>query len=736
MGVGHLMIGLLKVSPILRAHCQAHGHTPRQLRHLLRTRIGTGEGAPAGHAKLADRLVHLFERAKGKAGDEPVDDLPLVQALAEEKSGVAGDIVALVGLDPTKVRAAGEDEAPDSDAPVRYVERVVERRRPSRLEEMGRDLTKLAREGKLRNFVGRKEMIQRVLVVLARESKPNVALVGDAGVGKTAVVEGLAQRIASGQVPPSFQKTRLVAVDPSALTAGASLVGELEARLRGVIEEAQKDPNLVLFFDEMHGIMGLGGAALTAADVLKPALARGEIRVIGATTPAEFARFVEKDSAMSRRFERVEVEEPSPEEAIEILRGARERLEAHHDVTIEDLAITSAVNLSVRYLVNRRLPDKALDLLDEAAGRTRLSATVEADAKPRSLVIGRRQVAEALSARTKVPIEDLTKEERAGLSHLEEQVRKRVIGQEAAISAICRRVQAARVGLKPEGRPVGAFLLTGPSGVGKTRLAETVAELGFGKGSMTRIDLSEYQEAHSVSRLVGAPPGYVGHERGGALTEALRRKPHALVLLDEADKAHPAIFDVFLQVLEGGRITDGRGETIDAGQALFLFTSNHLADGKGTKKVGFGLTPEPAAAPAPSGGGGIGFGGGGAVMTDDKARKELGGRMRPEFIGRLDGVLKMELLAKDTYLAIAELLLAEASDRLARRGVTLVVEAGVAPLLGRSGSDDLGARPIRTRLERDVLGRASELLLGEDPVTTITVRVSEGALVVEPSGSE
>jgi ATP-dependent Clp protease ATP-binding subunit ClpC len=696
VGVGHLLIGLLKSSEILGDYCRSQQASPTALRATLRSRLATGTATVA--PTVSPRMTAVLSRASEICKNALVTDVDVVVAMSENVSGAPAEVLARLGLStPDEVRAHLGLVKTAHKSP---------RRGGSILEELGHDLCALSKSGKLRPSLGRRPLVKRLLVTLARENKPNALLVGEAGVGKTAIVEALAARIAQGEVPPEFASLKIIAIEPSSLVAGAGIVGTLEARLRAVVEEAAT-PDVVLFFDEIHSLLGLGTSSMSAADVLKPALARGEIRVIGATTPAEYQRFIEKDPATARRFELVEVLEPSVEETLAILEATRARLEAHHGVRIDPGAISAAVRLTVRYLPQRRLPDKAVDVLDEACARARFRSVPATG----PIVVDQAVVGEAVAARAGVAIESIDDDARESLLELEERVKRRVIGQDAAVRAITSAIRASRVGLKPVGRPVGAFFLAGPSGVGKTLLAESIAHEAFGDEAFLRIDLSEFSHAHETARLVGAPPGYVGYDRPGMLTGFLKQHPHAVVLFDEADKAHAAVLDLLLQLLDRGGITNGRGDTIDATNSLFLFASNHLAKNRAA----------------------VGFGAASAKPDADEARARLAGILRPEFVGRLDGVLHLTALDAAAFRRVAGLLVEGAKARVLERNVELEVDDAVLDHLAARGDAQLGARPIRTSVENDIVAPVSRALLerGVSARARTRVVVREGELRVE-----
>ncbi len=622
------------------------------------------------------------------------------------------------------------------------------------LDEFGRDLTALAKQDKLDPVIGRDKEIERVLQILSRRSKNNPVLIGEPGVGKTAIVEGLAQLVAKGSVPETLLGKRVVTLDLSSVVAGSKYRGEFEERLKKVLDEIRSSGEIILFIDEIHTLIGAGSAegAMDAANILKPALSRGELQCIGATTLDEYRKHIEKDAALERRFQPVMVNEPDEADSIAILRGLRDKYEAFHKVKISDEAIEAAVKLSMRYISDRFLPDKAIDLIDEAAAMLRLAAKTappnlqelqnelekvgkekeeaitaqdyERAAKLRDRekelqgklsaeraswdheqsdkrqCVGREEIAQVLSKWSGVPVSRLQEEEMDRLLRLEESLHKRVVGQDEAVSGVARAVRRARAGLKNSRRPIGSFLFLGPTGVGKTELAKTLAEDMFGtEDAMLRLDMSEYMEKHTVSRLMGAPPGYVGYDEGGQLTEAVRRRPYSVVLLDEIEKAHPDVFNVLLQVLEDGCLTDGQGRTVDFRNTILIMTSNVGARGIGKERtMGFETVKDEGAA-------------------DYEAMKshmlaELKNVFRPEFLNRIDEIIVFHPLAEKEIRSIAGLMVADIDKRLQEEGLSLSVSDEVLAELCQAGFDpEYGARPLRRVMVRRLEDPLSEALL-------------------------
>lgn len=641
------------------------------------------------------------------------------------------------------------------------------------LDGLARDLTKLAREKRLDPVVGRDSEVRRVVQILSRRTKNNPVLVGEPGVGKTAIVEGLAQRIISGDVPEDMRGKRLMMLDMGVLVAGTKYRGEFEDRLKKVIDEIYHDGQIILFIDELHTLIGAGGAegAIDASNILKPALARGELQTIGATTLDEYQKYIEKDSALERRFARVQVEEPTPEEAEEILKGLRPRYEDHHGVEITDEALHAAVSLSVRYINSRQLPDKAIDLMDESSAKVRLDSTdevselTELEDEIQDLVIEKEKtiqnqdfesaarlrlrekqlsetleqakikaakqengyidqvtdedVAAVVSQWTGVPLQQLEKKESQRLLDLEKVLHKRVVGQEEAVKAISRAIRRARSGLKDPNRPIGSFMFLGPTGVGKTELAKALAEAMFGsEEALIRVDMSEYMEKYSTSRLIGSPPGYVGYEEGGQLTEKIRQKPYSVILLDEVEKAHPDVFNILLQVLDDGHLTDSKGRKVDFRNTILIMTSNIGAtEIREEKNVGFNVKDISKD----------------HAMMEKRILEELKKAFRPEFLNRIDETVVFKSLDQEQIHEIVKIMSRAVLDRMKEHEIKVKITSAAYDVIGKVGFDpEYGARPIRRALQKEIEDRLAEALLsGQIQLgDTVTIGASKGKITL------
>ena len=718
--------------------------------------------APSLSPEAKDALLTAYRESR-ELGASYVGPEHVLLALAADEQSEAARLLARFGVTHTKLRGAvirGVEEGEGAGRPASQTKT---------LDQYSRDLTQAAREGKLDPVIGRADEIDQTIEILSRRTKNNPVLIGDPGVGKTAIAEGIAQRIVNDEVPETLTGKRLVAIDLAAMVAGSKYRGEFEERLKSVIDEITENAEqLIVFIDELHTVVGAGAAegAMDASNMLKPALARGELHVIGATTLDEYRKNIERDAALERRFQPVLVDEPTPDEAIEILTGLKDRYEAFHRVRLPEETIVAAVELSDRYLTDRFLPDKAIDLIDQASARVRLASKMKAPerraieedirqlererdqsiaaedyerandlkehieqlraqlseddtARERAPEVTPEDIAEIVSRATGIPVSQLTTEERDRLLRLEELLHERVIGQDEAVEAIAEAVRRARAGLADPNRPDGSFLFLGPTGVGKTELARTLAEALFGdEESMVRFDMSEFQERHTVSRLVGAPPGYVGYEEAGQLTEAVRRKPYAVILLDEIEKAHADVFNILLQILDDGRLTDAQGRTVDFKNTVLIMTSNLGAD----------RIQEHARRDGES-----------FEQLKDELMELLRQRFRPEFLNRIDEIIIFRALTAEQLKQITGLLLDRVSRRLRAQGIEPEFTEGAIEHLAEEGFDpQFGARPLRRAIQRLVETRLSRMVLsGElNPGDRVRVDAKGGELQFEVTAGE
>jgi len=789
IGSEHILLGLLREEEGLAARVlESLDITVERVRAQVVRIVGSGEEVTSGQIPFTPRAKKVLELALREAlslGHNYIGTEHILLGLVRENEGVAARILLDFDADSEKIRnevirmlsgpggrrqgqSGGSGGSGSSGSP-------GEGKKSSKLlDQFGRNLTKLAAEGKLDPVVGRETEIERIMQILSRRTKNNPVLIGEPGVGKTAVVEGLAQRITNSDVPELLKNKQIYTLDLAALVAGSKYRGEFEERLKKVMKEITQRGDIILFIDELHNLVGAGAAegAIDAASILKPALARGELQTIGATTLDEYRKYLERDSALERRFQQIRVEEPSIEETVEILKGLRDRYEQHHKVQITDEALKAAGELASRYIADRFLPDKAIDLIDEAASRMRIKsmtsppanrelesevettrrekeAAIEAQEfekaaalrdKERKLTnkkhefekewesgesgerpsIGEEEIADIVSMWTGIPVFKLTEAETQKLMRMEDELHKRVIGQHPAVEVISKAIRRSRAGLKDPKRPTGSFIFLGPSGVGKTELARTLAEFLFGDDeSMIRIDMSEYMEKHAVSRLVGSPPGYVGYDEGGQLTEAVRRKPYSVLLLDEIEKAHPDVFNILLQILEDGRLTDAQGRTVDFRHAIVIMTSNiGAAEIARNTPLGFAVSEDET----------------GITYEDMKNRimGELKKVFRPEFLNRIDDVIVFHKLQKEEIKQIVELLLLRIRESMADRELQLELTDPAKDLLVEKGWDpSMGARPLRRAIQRYI----------EDPLADFVLReqLTPGATVVvnpAPEGEE
>jgi ATP-dependent Clp protease ATP-binding subunit ClpC len=699
VGSEHLLLGILAEPDALGERvlrcCGAERET---LRRLAEEELGRGAiGAPAqGLNAEARRLLEAAGREAKRRGRSFIGTEHLLLAILRDEDCGAFRLLCRSGTDTGAALAALSDlfggaGEPRSAAQGSAAPRpgIVRRAETRTLDQYSRDLTALALTGGIDPVVCREKELRRTVQILSRRTKNNPVLVGEPGVGKTAVAEGLAVLMARGATTAELSKKRLVSLDVPSLLAGTKYRGDFEERVKAVLREVRRAGDVILFIDELHSLVGAGSAegAIDAANILKPALGRGEIQIVGATTPAEYRRHIEKDAALERRFQSVHIAEPDREQSLRMLRSLRPGLERHHRVTIRDDALEAAYELSQRYIAERSLPDKAIDLIDEAASASQVSGTrgdVDAAA-----------VADVVAQWTQIPVSGLGRDEKSDLLCLEEKLKARVIGQDAAAETVARAIRRSRVGLGDPERPVGSFLFLGPSGVGKTELCRALAEEIYGDGSaLIRLDMSEYMEKHAVSRILGSPPGYVGYEEGGQLTEQVRRRPWSVVLFDEIEKAHEDVRGLLLQIMDAGRLSDASGRTVDFRNTLVVMTSNigaaAIAEGKGP--IGFSAAPE-----------------GGSVET--RVREELRAVFRAEFLNRIDEIVLFRRLEREELRAITRLLLADAEERFRKLGVALTVSDAAVERIAAEGGGKDGARPLRRAVQRLLEDPAAELLL-------------------------
>jgi ATP-dependent Clp protease ATP-binding subunit ClpC len=723
VGTEHLLLGILAESEGLGARILLRRglELPTLRREVLRQ---NGAGAPGGPVLgLSEDAVRAVETAASEAeclrqGFIGTEHL-LLGILRQPDCGGARALREL-GADLnelyTDIAAIFGHPASESRPPLGTAGRPLRRADTRVLDQYSRDLTAMAAEGRLDPVVSRGEEIRRAVQILSRRSKNNPVLVGEPGVGKTAVAEGLALRVARGDAPESLRRKRIVSLDIPAMLAGTKYRGDFEERVKSVLKDVKRAGDVILFIDELHTVIGAGSAegAIDAANILKPALGRGEVQIIGATTPEEYRRHIEKDAALERRFQPVTVAEPGKEQTMAMLRSLRPGLERHHGVEIADEALEAACRLSVRYIQDRFLPDKAIDLLDEASAALRLSGT------ERGMRVTEDDVARVVSLWTGIPVAGLSRDETLALQDLETRLRRRIIGQDEAVSAVARAIRRSRVGLRDPRRPVGSFLFLGPTGVGKTELCRALAAAVYqDENAIVRIDMSEYMEKHSVSRLIGSPPGYVGYEDGGQLTEKIRRKPWSVVLFDEIEKAHEDVWSLLLQILDDGHLTDSAGRRVDFRNAVVVMTSN-----VGAKTISEGKRP-------------LGFGAGGTSSEEEmrsQVLEELRATFRPEFLNRVDETIVFHRLGRPELLRITENLLAELQERFRALELSLEFSGEAVAFLAERGYDErFGARPLRRTIQRLLEDPAAELLLAGKARAgdRVAVRLRDGEIALE-----
>ena len=759
IGTEHILYGLVKEGEGTAAKVLNNkGITEEKVRVKIEEILGIGRDIKEtlGFTPRTKRVLeNAFLEAK-RIGYNYIGTEHLLLAIMKEGDCVAVRIITELNVEISKIyneiaKVINEEE---SD---REIKKDIERGKGSysltpTLNQFGEDITLQAEDGKFDNIIGREKEIERIIQILSRRTKNNPCLIGEPGVGKTAIVEGLAEKVVLGEVPESLKNKRIVSVDISGMVAGAKYRGDFEERIKKALNEVKKVEDVILFIDEIHTIVGAGAAegAIDAANILKPLLARGEIQLIGATTIEEYRKYIEKDSALERRFSPVDVGEPTEKETIEIIKGIRDKYEAHHNVKITDEAVNSAVTLSVRYITDRFLPDKAIDLIDEAASQVRMKIFTEPDeiktleekleiiskekeeaiynqefekaaklrdneqqtrekleeeitkwrkAKNKDITeIGEENIAQIISKWTGIPAQRLTEDENQKLQHLEDKLHERVIGQNEAVEAVAKAIRRGRVGLKDPKRPIGSFLFLGPTGVGKTELSKALSEILFdNENSMIRLDMSEYMEAHSVSKLIGSPPGYIGYDGGGQLTEKIRRKPYSVVLFDEIEKAHTDVMNILLQILEDGHLTDSQGREVDFKNTVIIMTSNlgarHITD---KKSLGFVNTENDKE----------------YEELKKEVIKELKHELRPEFINRIDEIIVFHKLNKQDIENIAQIMLKQVEARLQKQKYIVEIDDGVVKTIIEQGFDsNFGARPLRRTIQNLVEDRISEEIL-------------------------
>ncbi|WP_263250566.1 ATP-dependent Clp protease ATP-binding subunit [Saccharopolyspora rosea] len=776
IGTEHILLGLIHEGEGVAAKAlESLGIALEGVRQQVEEIIGQGQQAPSGHIPFTPRAKKVLELSLREAlqlGHNYIGTEHILLGLIREGEGVAAQVLVKLGADLNRVRqqvlqllsgyqgkepaeAGGRGEGTPSSSLV--------------LDQFGRNLTQSAREGKLDPVIGREKEIERIMQVLSRRTKNNPVLIGEAGVGKTAVVEGLAQKVVKGEVPETLKDKQLYTLDLGSLVAGSRYRGDFEERLKKVLKEIKTRGDIILFIDEIHTLVGAGAAegAIDAASILKPMLARGELQTIGATTLEEYRKYVEKDPALERRFQPIQVGEPSLEHTVEILKGLRDRYEAHHRVSITDSALVAAASLADRYINDRYLPDKAIDLIDEAGARMRIrrmtappdlrefdekiadvrrekESAIDAQDFERAArlrdeekqLLGQKeerekqwkagdldvvaevddeQIAEVLANWTGIPVFKLTEEETTRLLRMEEELHKRIIGQDDAVKAVSQAIRRTRAGLKDPKRPSGSFIFAGPSGVGKTELSKALAEFLFGDDdALVQIDMGEFHDRYTASRLFGAPPGYVGYEEGGQLTEKVRRKPFSVVLFDEIEKAHQEIYNTLLQVLEDGRLTDGQGRTVDFKNTVLIFTSN-LGTQDISKAVGLGFSSGQGAESN-------------YERMKSKVHEEMKKHFRPEFLNRIDDVIVFHQLTEDEIIQMVDLLSGRVEKALKGKDMSLELTAKAKKLLAKRGFDPvLGARPLRRTIQREIEDKLSEkILFGEVEPGQIVIVDVEG----------
>ena len=758
VGTEHLLLGLLHESGGIAVKVITNlGFDPKIVKDKI-VKLLSPSDKKENLLGFTPRMKKVFELSFTEArsmGHNYVGTEHLLLGLIREGEGLGAKVLMELGVSLEKIRDQILKQLNDGKSQVGKVKEPVKRKETPNLNKYGRDLNQLATEGKIDPVIGRESEIQRVIQVLSRRTKNNPCLIGEPGVGKTAVAEGLAQKIVEGNVPETLKDKRIVSLDVGSLIAGSKYRGEFEERLKKIMEELRQAGDVILFIDEMHTIVGAGAGegAVDAANILKPALARGELQTIGATTLDEFKKHIEKDAALERRFQPIIIDEPNIEDTIKILMGLRDKYEAHHRVKITDEAIKAAAELSHRYIMDRQLPDKAIDLIDEAASKVRLSiftlppdvkdleekleklsnekeeaislqdferaAKIRDEEKVTKDILEERhsnwnnknqstetlvtdeEIAQIVGSWTGIPVTKLKEEESERLLNMEEILHKRVIGQDEAIKSVSKAMRRARVGLKDPKRPIGSFIFLGPTGVGKTELSRALAEVMFGdENAMIRVDMSEYMEKHTVSKLIGSPPGYVGYDEGGQLTEKIRRRPYSVILFDEIEKAHPDVFNMLLQILDDGRLTDAKGRTVNFKNTVIVMTSNVGAHTiKKQRTLGFSSNDESLAKSE-------------YEKMKDNVMDELKRTFRPEFLNRIDDIIVFHSLEKEYIIKIVDLMVDELKDRLKQLNINIEVTEGAKNHIGEKGFDiQFGARPLKRAIQKLIEDPLSEELL-------------------------
>lgn len=726
LGVEHVFMALCRLGGFTEQLLRRRGIDPRALRLAIKQTVDhrfVARQRPGIH--YTPRLRTVLDSISAAAAEEMTADISehdLLKAIIKEGESIPLRVLRDKGVDLGEVLSRHEDREAGELPGVQTVPKELDNESYKDLLRFGRDLTQLAREGKVNPVIGRDDEVRRLEQTLVRATKSNPVLIGEAGVGKTAIVEGLAWRIARDEVIPELRAKHIVEINLALVTAGTKYRGAFEENMVKIIDAARDNPDVILAIDELHTLVGTGGPAggLDASNIMKPALARGELKVIGATTRDEYRKYIEPDAALERRFQRIAVDEPTPAQTLEILSGIRARFEAHHHVTIEQDALSSAVELSARFLPDRRLPDKAIDLLDEACAYARIHAADHV--QPGALRVTPDQVATVLAEWTGLPVADLSAEQRQRLIDMPARLRGRVVGQDEAVQVVTQTMETALAGLRHGERPMAVLLFVGPTGVGKTELAKALAESLFGSDKeMIRLDMSEYQERHQVAKLIGAPPGYVGHDEAGLLTESLRSKPYSVVLLDEVEKAHPDVFDVFLQLFDDGRLTDAHGRTVDGSEAIFIMTSNlgsELYDGG--QRIGFD-TGSPT------------------EVHREEIVRECKRFFRPEFINRIDEIVVFRPLGRPELERIVEKFSAELRQELEQQGIAISLAPEATACLADAGYEPMyGARPLRRAFERLLVQPLAHRMVEGEFVAgdRVAVTAEQGRLVIRKEAAQ